>query len=81
LHWLRDELKLNVAAIKQLGIGNPSGTFLFGGWNNWDLGQLVPQTRWGVLGDLMKANILQLALSMAYYLWNSHMTVMIAAHE
>ncbi|KAF1845091.1 uncharacterized protein K460DRAFT_394825 [Cucurbitaria berberidis CBS 394.84] len=81
LRWLRDELKLNTGAIKQLGIGNPSGLFLFGEWSNWDPARVVPQTRWGVMRNVIQANTPQLALSMAYYLWNSHMTVMIAAYE
>ncbi|KAF1961573.1 hypothetical protein CC80DRAFT_499969 [Byssothecium circinans] len=30
--WLNNDLQLDSAAIKQVGIGQPSGLFLFGGW-------------------------------------------------
>lgn len=81
LHWLRDVLELNAAAIYQLGIGKASGLFLFGGWNDWDPAHVVEQTRWRVLRNVTVANMPQLALSAAYYLWSNHLTVMLAAHE
>jgi hypothetical protein len=79
--WLRNDLRLNSAAIKQLGIGKPSGLFLFGGWWNWNPSDIVQQTRWKVLRDVTQANFPQLAISLAFYLWNSHLTVMLAARE
>jgi hypothetical protein len=73
-------------AIRRLGIGNPSGLFLFGVWNgevqtNESMSLGEQPTKWAVLRNIVIANSPQLALSLAYYIWNSHLTVMIAARE
>jgi hypothetical protein len=77
---LNKTLKLNKAAIKLLGLGNPSGLFLLNGQdpNNPDDYQ---QTSADILRHVVLANLPQLGLTIAYYFWNSHLTVMLAAVE
>ena len=82
LTWLRDELQLNAAAIKLLGIGNPSGLFLFGGLDPMLITDLNYQpTEKDILRNVALANTPHLVLTIAYYIWNSHLTVMLAASE
>lgn len=86
LSWLRDDLQLNPAAIRLLGMGNPSGLFLFGVWagdGQPDVPSLANNqlTPWDILRNVALANTPQLAMTIAYYIWNSHLTVMIAARE
>lgn len=85
-NWFKDTVGLDKGAIQQLGIGNPSGLFLFGVWNgelqtNESFAVGGQPTRWAMLRSIMIANSPQLAISFAYYIWNSHLTVMIAARE
>jgi hypothetical protein len=77
---LDNNLRLNTAAIKLLGLGNPSGLFLLDGQdpNNPDDYQ---QTTGDILRHVVLANLPQLGLTVAYYFWNSHLTVMLAAVE
>lgn len=69
-------MELTSTAIKQLGVGNPSGLFLFGEWSSET--ELTP---WNLLGKVALANTPQLAVSVAYYLWNGHLIAMVAALE
>jgi hypothetical protein len=80
LSWMTHDLRLNAAAINFLGMGNPSGLFLLGGQdpNNPDDYQ---QTTADILRHVILANLPQLGLTIAYYFWNSHLTVMLAAVE
>jgi hypothetical protein len=84
--WLTQDLGLDATAIRDLGLGNPSGLFLFGLWNgNLQTNGSVPisgqPSKWRILGNIALANTPQLALSVAFYIWNSHLTVMIAARD
>lgn len=82
LAWLRDDLQLNAAAIQLLGIGNSSGLFLFGGLDPTSATSNNYQpTDNDILRDVALANTPHLVLTMAYYIWNSHLTVMLAANE
>ncbi|KAH6642232.1 hypothetical protein C7974DRAFT_468641 [Boeremia exigua] len=80
--WLKNDLQLNAAAIKLLGLGNPSGLFLFGGLDPTliQANEYSP-TEKDILRDVALANSPQLMLTIAYYIWNSHLTVMLAAQE
>ncbi|KAF2659113.1 hypothetical protein K491DRAFT_591661 [Lophiostoma macrostomum CBS 122681] len=57
-------------------MGSPSGLFLFGVWSGGD--ELTPTK---VLRNVALANTPQLAISVAFFFWNSHLTTMLAAHE
>ncbi|KAG9229348.1 hypothetical protein BJ875DRAFT_500010 [Amylocarpus encephaloides] len=74
--WLKGDLEISYSTVRKLGIGNPSGLFLFGPKNSGS--QLG---KWSVLRKVAFANSPQLAVSTAYYFWNSHLTAMIAARE
>ena len=78
--WMKYDIRLNAAAINFLGMGNPSGLFLLDGQdpNNPDDYQ---QTTKDILRNVIFANAPQLWLTVAYYFWNSHLTVMLAAAE
>ncbi|KAF2790633.1 hypothetical protein K505DRAFT_340267 [Melanomma pulvis-pyrius CBS 109.77] len=82
IHWLKHDLELNATTINQLGMGKPNTLFLFGAWSHIVEGSDPPQqTDWIIMGNVALANSPQLVISMAYYLWNSHLTVMFAARE
>lgn len=84
--WFKDDLALDIGAIRDLGLGNPTGLFLFGVWNgDIQTDRSVPlntvPSSWQTLRNIVVSNTPQLALVFAYYIWNSHVTVMIAARE
>ena len=84
--WLRDDLALDGSAIRELGLGLPSGLFLFGVWNgDVQTDESVPintaPTSRETLRNIVASNTPQLALALAYYIWNSHVTVMLSARE
>lgn len=82
IHWLRHDLELNATTINQLGMGKPNALFLFGAWSHIVGGaNPLQRTEWIIMGNVALANSPQLVISMAYYLWNSHLTVMFAARE
>ena len=61
-------------------MGKPSALFLFGTWTGIvERIDLLQTTKWTILGNVALANTPQLAISIAYCLWNSQMTVMFAA--
>jgi hypothetical protein len=84
-HWFRNGLSLNAAEIYRLGMGNPSALFLFGVWAGAqrarDPKMERPPTTGKILENVALANLPQLALSIAYYIWNAHLTTMVAAQE
>lgn len=69
-------LGITRSAIYDLGIGRPSGLFLFGSGSVDDLFPSI-----SLLGKVALANSPQLVLSIAYYLWNNHLGAMYAAYE
>lgn len=85
-HWLQNDLGIDGRAIRDLGLGNPSGLFLFGLWNGKrqtgdSLSFIEKPTKGQVLASIALANTPQLVLSIAFYIWNSHLTVMTAARD
>lgn len=76
LGWLRTEIQIDPRTITQLGIGNPHGLFLFGSWTGE-----AQLSAGGVLRNVALANIPQLVISIAYYIWNTYLTAIIAARE
>ncbi|CAI6267609.1 unnamed protein product [Periconia digitata] len=84
--WLRDDLALDIGAIRELGLGNPSGLFLFGVWNgdiqtDDSVSFQTEVSAKDTLRNIVASNSPQLALALAYFIWNSHITVMISARE
>lgn len=84
--WLKDDLSLDSTAIRNLGLGNPSGLFLFGVWNgDLQTNDSIPINRdpssSTILRNIVASNTPQLALAFAYYIWNSQALVMITAKE
>lgn len=61
-------------------MGNPSGLFLLGGQDPNDPDD-YQQTPIDILRHVFFANVPPLVLTIAYCLWNSHLTVMLAAVE
>jgi len=85
-HWLKHSLGIDSSAIRGLGLGNPSGLFLFGVWNgglqtdeSTPIDNTLSSSR--TLRNIVASNAPQLALAFAYYLWNTQAIVMITARE
>lgn len=83
--WLKDDLGFDISAVRNLGLGNPSGLFLFGVWNgNLQTDQSAPikdPSSTKVLQNIVASNTPQLALAFAFHIWNGQALVMITARK
>lgn len=80
-HWMHNDLHLSLKRIYSLGWGKPSGLFLVGTVPDQQPGTYLQSSTLEVFGSIVLANTPQLYLTLLYYFWNSHLTVMLAARE
>jgi hypothetical protein len=72
--YLYGDLGLKAKYVYELGMGNPSGLFLFGA-------QSAPYTLAAQYRGMILASLPQLYLSYIFFIYNDHITCMIAARD
>lgn len=81
---MHNTLQLGAATLRQIGLGKPSGWFLFGYWYDPDRSYAINPDELsvsGFYGSILLSNIPHLLLSLIYILYNSYLTCMLAARE